>query len=329
MPGGSAEAYQRVAPLLEAVAARAGGEPCVALLGPGSAGHFVKMVHNGIEYALMELIAETYDLMKRGLGLDNAAVARAFEGWNAGALGGYLLEITAAIFARKDPRAGGDLVDAVRGVARQKGTGLWTSQSAMELQVPAPTIDLAVVQRDLSALDGLRGQASLVLSRPVGRLPGDPAAFLPDLERALHAATVTVFAQGLAVLAAASERYQYRLDLATVARVWRGGCIIRTGLLEPIAAAFARRPGLAGLLLDPDLAEMVQVREDGLRAVIGAGTRLGVPIPAFMSALAYLDTLRSAWLPANLIQAQRDCFGAHTYERVDLPGTFHTEWDKE
>jgi 6-phosphogluconate dehydrogenase len=331
MPGGSAEAYQRVRPLLEAVAAQAGGEPCVAHVGPGSAGHFVKMVHNGIEYALMELIAESYDLMKRGLGMDNAGIRQAFLGWNQGGAGGYLMEITARIFARRDTRGGQDLIDAVAGVARQKGTGMWTSGSAMELQVPAPTIDLAVAQRDLSALDRQREQAGLLLPRATGlhRHEGDRGVFLVFLGQALQAGMVMAFAQGMALLGAASERYGYRLDLATVARIWRGGCIIRTPLLEDIRAAYGRQAGLANLLLDPELARMVLAREEGLRSVVAAGTRLALPIPGLMSALAYLDGYRSAWLPANLIQAQRDCFGAHTYERVDMPGRFHTEWEGE
>jgi 6-phosphogluconate dehydrogenase len=328
MPGGSAEAYQRLRPLLEAVAARAGDEPCVALVGPGSAGHFVKMVHNGIEYALMELIAESYDLMKRALGMDNAAIHRTFQAWSEGEMGGYLLEITAGIFLRPDPRSGGELVDAVLGVARQKGTGMWTSQSAMELQVPAPTIDLAVAQRDLSALDRQRTQAGLALARPVGRHAGERGAFLAELDQALQAAMVIAFAQGMAVLGAASQR-GYRLDLEAVARIWRGGCIIRTRLLEPIRAAYRRAPDLPNLLLDPQLAGMILAREAGLRAVVAAGAGLGVPIPGLMSALAYLDGYRSAWLPANLIQAQRDCFGAHGYQRVDRPGNFHSQWEQE
>jgi 6-phosphogluconate dehydrogenase len=297
-------------------------------VGPGSAGHFVKMVHNGIEYALMELIAESYDLMKRALGMDNAAIHRTFQAWSEGEMGGYLLEITAGIFLRPDPRSGGELVDAVLGVARQKGTGMWTSQSAMELQVPAPTIDLAVAQRDLSALDRQRTQAGLALARPVGRHAGERGAFLAELDQALQAAMVIAFAQGMAVLGAASQR-GYRLDLEAVARIWRGGCIIRTRLLEPIRAAYRRAPDLPNLLLDPQLAGMILAREAGLRAVVAAGAGLGVPIPGLMSALAYLDGYRSAWLPANLIQAQRDCFGAHGYQRVDRPGNFHSQWEQE
>ena len=331
MPGGPAEAWQRMRPLLEAVAARAGSEACVAHVGPGSSGHFVKMVHNGIEYALMELIAESYDLMKRGLGLDNAAIRQAFEAWNQGGLGGYLMEITAAIFARRDTVAGRDLVDAVLGVARQKGTGMWTSQAAMDLQVPAPAIDAAVAQRDLSALDRERERAARILPRATGlrRHDGDRGVFLVNLEQALQAGMIMAFAQGMAMLAAASERHAWSLDLAVVARIWRGGCIIRTALLEDVAAAFRREPGLPNLLLDPELARAVLAREEALRAVACAGARTGVPLPSFMGALAYLDAYRSPWLPANLIQAQRDCFGAHGYERVDLPGRFHSDWVKE
>jgi len=329
MPGGPLEAYQRIRPVLEAVAAQAGGEPCVTWLGPGSAGHFVKMVHNGIEYALMELIAEAYDLMRRGLGLDNPELERTFQAWSRGGLGGYLMEITARIFALRDPDSGGQLVDAVLGVARQKGTGMWTTVAAMELQVPAPTIDSAVAQRDLSALPGQRARAAVALPRAIPRHGGDRGALLLDLEQALQAGTLLAFAQGMAVLGAASARFGYQLDLAAVARIWRGGCIIRTALLEDIRAAYGREPALDNLLLDPELSRMVLAREAGLRRVAAAGALLGTPMPGLMSALAYLDSYRSAWLPANLIQAQRDCFGAHTYERVDRPGSFHTQWEQE
>jgi len=329
MPGGPREAFQRVRPMLEAVAARVGNDPCVAYMGPGSAGHFVKMVHNGIEYALMELIAEAYDLMKRGLGLDNGELARTFQAWSRGALGGYLMEITGRIFTRRDPETGGELVDAVLGVARQKGTGLWTSVAAMELQVPAPTIDLAVAQRDLSALYVQRKHAGGLLPRAGTAHGGDRDALLEDLEQALRAGTLIAFAQGMAVLGAASERRGYKLDLAAVARIWRGGCIIRTALLEEIRAAFGRRPGLENLLLDPALSRLALEQEPGLRSVVCAAARAGIPMPGMMSALAYLDSFRSEWLPANLIQAQRDCFGAHGYERVDRPGSFHSEWEKE
>ena len=329
MAGGPEPAYRRVAPLLEAVAARAGGEPCVARLGSGSAGHFVKMVHNGIEYALMELLAEAYALARNGLGLDNRAIRQAFLHWQEDGLDGYLMEITAAILARRDPESGGDLLDAVLGVAGQKGTGMWTSQAALELQVPVPTLDAAVAQRDLSALADQRGQASSLLARPREPFRGDRDAFLADLGQALHAGAVLAFAQGMALLQAASTAYGYGLVLAQVARVWRGGCIIRTGLLEPLAAACARRPGLANPLLDAGLAGLVRELEPGLRATAVQGVQLGESIPGLLSALAYLDGYRSAWLPANLIQAQRDCFGAHGYQRVDRPGRFHSDWESE
>jgi len=328
MPGGAPEAYERIRPMLEAVAARVAGEPCVAHMGPGAAGHYVKMVHNGIEYALMELIAEIYDLMKRALGLGNGAIGRTFQDWSERGPGGFLMETTAQIFRRLDPETGRELLDAVLPVARQKGTGMWTSQSAMELQVPAPTIDLAVAQRDLSALDRERGLASRALPRPPAALAEPPAATLGDLNQALQAGTIIAFAQGLAVLRAASARYDYGLDLAAVARIWRGGCIIRTPLLEAISRAYGQAPELANLLLDPDLAGQVLAQEQGLRAAVCAGARQALPVPGLMSALAYLDGLRSAWLPANLIQAQRDSFGAHGYERVDRPGRFHSAWEE-
>ncbi len=328
MPGGPKEAYERVRLVFEATAAQVNGEPCVTYLGAGSAGHYVKMVHNGIEYGLMQLIAETYDLMKRGLGMSDDELHEFYTGWNKGELEGYLLEITGNIFSKKDDKTGLRLIDEVRGVAAQLGTGMWTSQSAMELQVPIPTIDAAVAMRNLSMLESERMSAGAAFPRTAPPFPGDRAAFLLQLGRALFAATIITYSQGMAVLRAASEKYAYNLDLAAVARIWRGGCIIRAAVLEDFRGAFHNQPGLANLLLDPVVAKKVVDHQEDLRSVVVEAGRLGLPAPGLMTALSYLDGYRSSWLPANLIQAQRDYFGAHTYERIDAKGTFHTKWEE-
>ena len=328
MPGGQREAYDRVAPMLEAIAAQVNGEPCVAYLGPGSAGHYVKMVHNGIEYAIIQLIAETYDLMKRGLGLTPEELHRVYAAWNDTELSSFLVEITARIFLKKDDKTGQPLVDLIRDEARQKGTGIWTSWEAMDLQVGTPTIDIAVVMRDLSGYKGQRQVAAQVLKGPEITFSGDRARFLEKLPNALYAGLISTYAQGLALLRKASNTYNYGLNLETVARIWRGGCIIRAALLEEIRAAFQAKPDLPNLLLDPKLARKFLARQRDLRDVVRVAADLGLPAPALMLTLAYFDAYRSAWLPANLIQAQRDYFGAHTYERLDGPGVFHTDWDQ-
>ena len=329
MPGGPKEAYERVRPVFEAAAAKVNGDPCVTWLGPGSAGHFVKMVHNGIEYGVMQLIAETYDLMKRGLGLNDDELHDVFSAWNNGELNGYLMEITSHIFSKVDETTGQRLIDEILDVAKQKGTGMWTSQSAMELQVPIPTIDLAVAMRDLSVFAKERERASAIYQRSQRRFTGDHDTFLTQLGRALYAAMIITYAQGLALLVVASDKYEYHLDLEAVARIWRGGCIIRAALLEDICAAFHARRDLPNLLLAPNLSHKVMEHQEYLRQVVCQAAESGVPAPGLMVSLGYLDAYRSAWLPANLIQAQRDYFGAHTYERIDAKGTFHTEWEKD
>jgi len=329
MPGGPKEAYQRVRPVFERAAAKVNGEPCVTWLGPGSAGHFVKMVHNGIEYGVMQLLAETYDLMKRGLGMNDDKMREVYALWNKGELNSYLVEITNHILSKQDEKTGQRLIDEILDVAKQKGTGMWTSQSAMELQVPIPTIDLAVAMRDLSVFEEQREIASAVLLRPLRRFSGDRDTFLTQLRAALYTAMIITYAQGLAVLAAASDKFGYHLNLEAVARIWRGGCIIRATLLEDICAAFHARRELPNLLLARSLSRKVMKHQECLRQVVCHAAELGVPIPGLMVSLGYLDAYRSAWLPANLIQAQRDYFGAHTYERIDAKGTFHTEWEKE
>ncbi|MBE7539663.1 MAG: NADP-dependent phosphogluconate dehydrogenase [Opitutaceae bacterium] len=329
MPGGPRDAYERVRPIFEAVAARAGGEPCVAWLGPGAAGHYVKMVHNGIEYALMRLIADTYDLMKRGLGLTDDELHDVYERWNRDELNSYLLEITAAIFQPVDGRTGARLIDVILDEARQKGTGAWTSQDAMALQVPVPTIDMAVAMRNLSVFGSERDAASRILNRPVPLPKGDRPQMIDRLRSALHVGMIIAYAQGMALLTVASAKHGFQLDLERVARIWRGGCIIRAALLEDIRAAFRVRRDLPNLLLDPHLAKKIAENQENLRRVVCTASELGVPAPAMMASLAYLDSYRSAWMPANLIQAQRDYFGAHSYERTDVAGTFHTQWEKE
>jgi 6-phosphogluconate dehydrogenase len=328
MPGGPAGAYERVRPIFEAIAAHVSSEPCVTWLGPGSAGHYVKMVHNGIEYGVMQLIAETYDLMKRGLGLNDDELHEVFTAWNNGELNGYLMEITSHIFSKQDEKTGKRLIDEILDVARQKGTGMWTSQSAMELHVQLPTIDMAVAMRDLSVFEKQREQASAVYRPSPRMIAGDRTMLLAHLARALFAGVILTYAQGMALLSAASEAYKYHLDCEAVARIWRGGCIIRAALLEDIRAAFRSRPALPNLLLDPGLSRTVMEHQEDLRSVVCAAATSGVPTPGLMASLSYFDAYRSAWLPANLIQAQRDYFGSHTYERIDATGTFHTEWDK-
>jgi 6-phosphogluconate dehydrogenase len=349
MPGGPQAAWARVRPILEAAAAKVDGEPCVAWLGPSSAGDYVKMVHNGIEYAVMQAIAEVYDLMKRGLGLADGRIGQVFDNWNAGALPAYLIEITGRVLAKTDAATGRPLVEAIVDEAAQKGTGMWTAQDAMELRAPVPAVDAAVSMRDLSDLRTQRIEAARVLAA-AGPAPGgagggntaavggrdlttrasglkDAAVFIGELEAALRASMVLIYSQGMAQLRAASAAYGYGLKLKTVAQIWRGGCIIRSWLLEHIRAAFSGRPDLPNLLLDPVFAGMVAADQAALRSVVVTAAQSGIPAPAITSCLAYLDAYRSARLPANLIQAQRDYFGAHTYRRLDKEGSFHTEWE--
>jgi 6-phosphogluconate dehydrogenase len=277
----------------------------------------------------MQLIGETYDVMKRGWGMNDDEVGEVYASWNKGELNGYLVEITGHIFSKKDSKTGKRLIDEILDVATQKGTGMWTSQSAMELQVPIPTIDLAVAMRDLSVFEKEREQADAIYQRSIRRFKSDRDIFLTQLGHALFAGMIITYAQGMALLAVASDKYKYHLDLEAVARIWRGGCIIRAALLEDICAAFRGRRELPNLLLDPNLSHKVIEHQEHLRQVICQAAESGVPTPGLMVSLGYLDAYRSAWLPANLTQAQRDYFGAHTYERTDAKGTFHTEWEKE
>ncbi len=326
MPGGPQDGYARVRSMLEAAAAHVDGEPCVTHLGAGSAGHYVKMVHNGIEYGIMQLIAEAYDLMKRGLGLEAEALHKIFDQWNQSELNAYLIEITAAIFAKQDDKTGNPLVEMVLDHARQKGTGKWVSWDAMDLQVATPTIDSAVMMRNLSSRKAEREHAANVLNGPASGLRQDNQKFIGQLKNALFAAMIITYAQGMALLTRASESRRYGLDLEAVARIWRGGCIIRAGLLEDIRGAYRSQGDLTNLLLNPQLGQAVMQRQDDLRSVVRSGVDWGLPVPALMASLSYFDAYRSARLPANLVQAQRDCFGSHTYERVDSDGVFHTQW---
>lgn len=329
MPGGNKEAYEIVRPILEAAAAKVQDEPCVAFLGAGSAGHYVKMVHNGIEYGLMQLIAEAYDLMKRGMNLSNQEIHEVFTNWNEGELQSFLIEITADIFKQPDMEGGeGFLVDKILDKAKQKGTGKWTSQSAMDLGVPIPTIDVAVSMRFISALKEERKKASSALVSENGEISDDRKLIVGEIRNALHFATIITYAQGLAMLREASREYNFGIDLAEVAKIWRGGCIIRAKLLEDIMVAFRHQPALPNLMMDDHLAKVLLQQHLDAVEVVKISLQQGIPVPGLASAITYFDAYRSERLPSNLTQAQRDYFGAHTYERVDKEGTFHTEWNQ-
>ena len=328
MPGGPREAYERVRPIFEAIAAKVDGEPCVTYIGPRGAGHYVKMAHNGIEYGDMQLIAEAYDILHRGLGLNTDQLHETFARWNEGVLSSYLIEITADIFTHKDDITGKPLVDVILDVAEQKGTGLWTTQESLNLMVPTPTINAAVEARIISMYKQERERASQVLPGPEGNMWGGDT-FVDFVGDALYAAKICSYAQGFALLHKASEAYEYNLNYGEIARIWRGGCIIRARFLDDIRRAFAEEPDLPNLLLAPFFREALAERHAALRRVVQVATALGIPTPAMSASLAYYDSYRSARLPANLIQAQRDYFGAHTYKRIDMEGTFHTEWEEE
>ena len=328
MPGGPRNAYERIQPIFETVAAHVDGEPCVTYLGPGSAGHYVKAVHNGIEYALIELISETYNVFKKGLNLSNDDLHGIYMKWNEGLLQSYLMEITHKIFLQPADENDGRLIDLIKDQAKQKGTGKWTSQDAMELQDPLPVVDMAVDMRDMSGYKEEREEAAKILHGPEARLTEDRQELITRMESALYFAMITSYAQGMALLHRASGEYKYNLDLEAIARIWRGGCIIRAALLEDIRQAFDKNPDLSNLMTDQKFAQELNQRQTEVRYVINLAVKAGIPVPGFMAALSYFDSYRSAWLPANLIQAQRDFFGSHTYERIDKKGVFHTEWDK-
>jgi len=331
MPGGSEEAYKSVEPIFTKIAAQVDGTPCCTYIGAGGAGHYVKMVHNGIEYADMQLIAEAYDLLKSGLGLSNDELHTVFTQWNEGDLDSFLIEITAQIFARRDDQGGdGFLVDKVLDKAAQKGTGKWTVQSALDLGVPITGITEAVFARTLSSFKEQRVQASKVLPGPHGiKTDIGREQFINDVRDALYASKVVAYAQGFEQMLAAAKEHGWTLHPGKIATIWRGGCIIRARFLDRIKDAYDAQPDLPNLLLAPYFTDAVKNGQDGWRRVVGEAARLGIPIPAFSSSLAYYDGYRRERLPANLIQAQRDLFGAHTYERVDKPGAFHSTWAEE
>ncbi len=327
MPGGDRDAYKVMQPVFEAIAAKVDGVPCVAYMGPGAAGHFVKMVHNGIEYGLMELIAETYGVLKNGLNMDNAAIGRVFTQWNEGRLQSFLLDITKDIFAFNAPGTDHLLLDDIKDEARAKGTGKWTSQVAMDLQAPLPTVDAAVSMRDLSKYKALREQLAGLYPAPGAPLAAaDREAFLGSLEQAFYFSMIMAYAQGMHMLAKASEEYKYDLQLADIAKIWRGGCIIRSTFLNDIFNAYQNDQSLAHLLLDGAVQKLVLEAAPGMRTVVAAAVTAGLAVPAYTSALGYFDAYRTARLPSNLIQAQRDYFGAHTYELIGQEGVFHTQW---
>lgn len=326
MPGGPKKVYKRVSKMLEDVSAKVNNAPCVTWLGPGSAGHYVKMVHNGIEYGIMQIISEAYHLMKKCAGLNNDEIHKVFETWNQGKLHSYLIEITANIFTQKDEFSDKRIIDLIVDSAKQKGTGAWTSEDAMRLQVPIPVIDIAVSMRDLSARRNDRKDAHTILRRPKKKFEEDTHALIQWLEDALYFSIITTYSQGMALLQAASEKYNYNLNLENIAAIWRGGCIIRAALLEDIRTAYLNQPELSNLMWSATFANKLIQSQTDLRKVIQTGVHYGIPIPAMMGAVAYFDSYSSGWLPMNLIQAQRDNFGAHTYARLDREGIFHTQW---
>ena len=326
MPGGTREAYQAVEPIFTKIAAQVEAGPCCAYLGPASAGHYVKMVHNGIEYGIMQLLAETYDIMSRGLGMTVPEIQKVIDGWNKGELSSFLLEITADILTRKDPDSGKYIVEIIVDWAAQKGTGKWTAQSALDYGIPLPTIAAATDARIVSAYKDLRVKLSKAIGGPDAKFEGGRQELVAAMQDALYLAIVSAYAQGMHLLAAASEERHYNLDLSTVARIWKGGCIIRSVLLEPIRQAFAADPTLPNLLGVEPFRSEVNKRAGSLRRIVSQAALHGIPIPALAASLSYVDGLRTGRLPANLVQAQRDFFGAHTYQRVDKEGTFHTEW---
>ncbi len=332
MPGGDIESYKHLEPILQKVAAKTDDDgPCVTYIGSGGSGHLVKMVHNGIEYGDMQLIAEAYDLLKNIAGLDNHQLKQVFLEWNESELKSFLIEITAKVIDIADPDGTGKpLVDLILDKAGQKGTGKWTTQTALDLGVPVPTITAAVDARGLSSLKDQRVAASKFLTGPTPKkTAGDVKAFIDDVKAALYCSKICSYAQGMAMIAAADQAFKYGMRLDEIARIWKAGCIIRADYLDEIKKAFKDQPGLSNLLMTGRFKDMIAARQEAWRRVLSAAIANGIATPAFSASLAYYDSYRRARGPANLIQAQRDFFGAHTYERTDKPGTFHTEWAAE
>ena len=329
MPGGARAAYDLLRPVLESIAAKTESGPCVTYVGPDGAGHFVKMVHNGIEYGIMQAIAEAYDLLRRGLDLPAEEVAGTFAEWNRGPLESFLIDVAAQVLSARDPETGKPLVEMILDQAGQKGTGKWTVESALDLGVSIPTITAAIDARLLSAMKGERVTASpLLASATTGRVAGDAREMIVAVHDALRGAMICAYAQGMSLLRVASGEYGWNVSLSEIARIWKGGCIIRARLLDTLMHAFERAPDLPNLLLDADVRPWLSEAERGWRRTVSAAVDAGIPVPTMSAALAYFDSYRTARLPQNLTQAQRDFFGAHSYQRVDRPdGTFvHTEW---
>ncbi|MDJ0518415.1 MAG: decarboxylating NADP(+)-dependent phosphogluconate dehydrogenase [Okeania sp. SIO2F4] len=329
MPGGTEASYKELEPILTKIAAQVDDGPCVTYIGPGGAGHYVKMVHNGIEYGDMQLIAEAYDLLKNAVGISNEQLHEIFAEWNkTPELESFLIEITADIFTKKDTETSNHLVDMIVDSAGQKGTGRWTVINALELGVAVPTITAAVNARIMSGIKDERVAAAKELTGPAGKYEGDAQAMINKVRDALYCSKICSYAQGMALLAAASKEFNYNLNLGESARIWKGGCIIRAGFLNKIKKAFDENPSLPNLLLAPEFKQTILDRQDAWREVVGLAGQLGLPVPAFSASLDYFDSYRRGTLPQNLTQAQRDYFGAHTYERIDKPRGefFHTEW---
>ncbi|WP_049154648.1 NADP-dependent phosphogluconate dehydrogenase [Corynebacterium aurimucosum] len=328
MPGGPAESWETLGPILESIAANVDGTPCVTHIGPDGAGHFVKMVHNGIEYADMQVIGEAYQLLRYGVGMEPAEIAEVFREWNAGDLDSYLIEITAEVLAQKDPETGAPLVDVIVDAAGQKGTGRWTAISGLELGVPITGIAESVFARALSSATAQRAaaQEGQLPSGTIAELNVDKAEFVEDVRRALYAAKLIAYSQGFDEIKAGSEEFGWNVDPRDLATIWRGGCIIRAKFLDRIREAYDNNADLPALILDPYFKGELENLIDPWRRVVVAATQLGLPVPVFASSLSYYDSLRAERLPAALIQGQRDFFGAHTFKRVDREGTFHIEW---
>lgn len=329
MPGGDEQAYKVVQPIFEAVAAKVNGEPCVTYIGPGASGHFVKMVHNGIEYGIMQLIAETYEMMKKGLKLPDEKIHSAFKSWSKGRLKSFLIEITSDILAFKAKGSDHLLIDDIKDEAKSKGTGKWTSQVAMDLVTPITVIDSAVSMRDMSKYKSLRKQASTLYGSEEAILSTSEAPSIEALEAALYFSTIVAYAQGMHLLSQASAEYRYNLKMERIALIWRGGCIIRSVFLEDMFQAYRRTPGLEHLLLDREIQKVVSSLLSGTRQIISSAVKSGIAMPAHAAALSYFDSLKSERMPSNIIQAQRDYFGAHTYELIGKEGVFHTQWSQK
>lgn len=326
MPGGNEDAYNLVRDIFTDAAAKVNGETCVTWLGKGSAGHFVKMVHNGIEYGIMQLISEVYDVMKNALAMENSEMSLVFKKWNNSAVASYLVEITADILEKEDKQEGGFLIDHILDRAKQKGTGKWTSQIAMDLSAPVPTIDAAVTMRYLSAFKSERLKADLVLKGPSERIDTDRSPFLEKMHDALFFAMLITYAQGFELLRIASKEKDFNLTLKDVARIWRGGCIIRSEMLDDFMKAYENVPHLPNLIFDTKISTALNESQESAHEVVSRVAKTGLPVPGLMSALAYFDAYRSGQLATNMIQAQRDYFGSHTYERIGEEGVFHTDW---